>query len=157
MTNIITNIPIDIDIRINTIYDAFYNKNSTGNYGYIPIIKNSLNLDDLKMHDNYDITSVLDQNIEFIGKYNNRYYFKRKSDTSYPTTIVVSKYNDLSFNNINNNKELYNVLVHTILSEITFNERYLHTIIPIVNFDLDMKNLENKNKLIHFHRKCKDF
>ena len=44
----------NIDVRINILYDAIYNKNSSSTYIFKPIIKQNISLIDIKMPNDYN-------------------------------------------------------------------------------------------------------
>jgi hypothetical protein len=137
----------DIDYRINMLYDAIYNKNTSECYMTEPILKNNINLIDLKMPNNFDFSSVF-KDTKFIENTNNKFYFERKSDSSYSTLIVIEKYKGHIVNDMERTKELYNVLIHYVLSEFVINEKFLHIMLPIMFFDQSSIELK-KNNIIY--------
>ena len=53
------------------------------------------------------------------------YYFKRESTSSYPVTIIIKKYSEIkNINDMERSSDLYNTLIHYVLSEIVINEKY---------------------------------
>src|SRR6202012_5058588 len=81
-----------IDYCLNTLYDYFYNKDREGCYKFKPIIKNNIKLIDIKKLADFDYNDILTGKVKFMGKFNNKYQFKRYSETSYPCTISIGIY-----------------------------------------------------------------
>jgi hypothetical protein len=133
----------NIDFRINTLYNAMYNKEDSSNYIFKPIVKNNISLINIKEPLNFDLTEIFKSDIKYIGKYNNKWIFKRTSDSSYPCTITIGKYNK---NNTNNNdltrSELYNPAIHYILSELSITENFKHVLLPLMFSDVSEEYLK---------------
>src|SRR5438132_139565 len=127
----------NIDFRINLLFDAVYNKSNTECYVIDPIIKKNITLLDLKEPDDFDKAHIFEGNFKYLETVGNKKYFKRNTDSSHPTTVIIEPYTDKNSNNNNmeNSKILYNTLCHYVLSEITINEEYRHVILPIMFFD----------------------
>src|SRR3989344_5009691 len=139
----------DIEFRINLVYDVVYNEQKLNCYNMLPIIKNNLSLIDLKEPEQINLEHVFDKDIKYVEERNDRYYFTRYSESSYSTTLVIGKYSHTNINNMEQSAELYNVLVHYVLSDISINEKIRHVMLPIMFFDIHMKKLEKLNKNVY--------
>ena len=139
----------DIEFRINLLYDVVYNEQKLNCYNMLPIIKNNLSLIDLKEPEQINLEHVFDKDIKYVEERNDRYYFTRYSESSYSTTLVIGKYSHTNINNMEQSAELYNVLVHYVLSDISINEKIRHVMLPIMFFDIHMKKLEKLNKNVY--------
>jgi hypothetical protein len=129
-----------LDFRINTLYDFIYSKK--GCYIYQPIIKKNIKLIDLKMPDvQYD--KIFTDDITFIKYYNERYHFKRTSDSTYPCTISIGFYPNKNVDNLEN---LYNIGLSYILSECV-TQQFNGILLPIMYFDMTFEQIK-KYKVI---------
>ena len=140
----------NIDVRINILYDAIYNKNSSSTYIFKPIIKQNISLIDIKMPNDYNyLENALTEKISYIGKYNDKWIFKRTSDSSHPCTLSVCKYSGSRNVNDLGTNELYNPAIHYILSELVINEKIKHIVLPIMFFDIDLTTIQKKVPIMY--------
>ena len=138
-----------LDFRINTLYDAVYNKHATSQYIIKPIVKSNVSLIDIKEPDNFDYKHVFEGQIKYIGIYNSKWTFKRTVDTSHPCTISIGKYEKLGNTNDLSRKELYNPAMHYILSETAINENFKHVMLPLMFFDVLLSDLKKLSPIIY--------
>ena len=138
-----------LDFRINTLYDAVYNKHATSQYIIKPIVKSNVSLIDIKEPDNFDYKHVFEGQIKYIGIYNSKWTFKRTVDTSHPCTISIGKYEKLGNINDLSRKELYNPAIHYILSETAINENFKHVMLPLMFFDVLLSDLKKLSPIIY--------
>ena len=139
----------NLDFRINILYDAVYNKESTSKYNLKPIVKNNISLIDIKEPTSFDFSHVFDGQIKFIDKKNNKWEFKRSSSSSHPCSLLIGKYDGGGNINDLSRKELYNPAVHYILSEIALNENFKHSLLPLMFFDITPNELKEKSMTIY--------
>jgi len=138
----------NLDFRLNLLYDATYG-NKTSQYSIHPIIRNNITLLDIKTPIFYDYSHVFNEDINFIGKYNGKYIFKRKSKTSYPCNLTIGVYkNQINVNNLQH-RDLYNPLMHYVLSEICIVEKLKHVILPILFFDITLDDVKKHSEEIY--------
>lgn len=139
----------NLDVRINILYDAVYNKTGP-KYIFNPIVKHNISLIDIKMPNEYDyLENALSGKITYTGKYNNKWVFKRTSDSSHPCTISIAKY--IGSRNVNDlgTQELYNPAMHYMLSELVINEKFKHALLPLMFFDIDLKKIQKEAPVIY--------
>ena len=151
MTKKITSHEYDhIDFRINVLYDAMYNKASTSHYILKPIIKHNISLIDIKEPSSFDYSHIFEgSTIKFTGKRNNKWEFKRTSESSHPSTLLVGKYYGSGNTNDMGRKELYNPAMHYMLSELALNENFKHSLLPLMFFDISPKDLKVKSEIMY--------
>ena len=58
----------NLDFRINMLYDAMYNENSTTQYMIKPIVKNDIQLINIKEPSEFNYSHVFDGKFNFLGK-----------------------------------------------------------------------------------------
>jgi len=93
----------NLDFRLNVLFDSVYNEDSSECYTVKPIVRNNITLLDIKENEEFDTSSVFNNsNIKFIEYSNKKMHFKRTSDTTYPCTISIGKYQNK--NDKNNTK-----------------------------------------------------
>ena len=139
------NIYDQIDTRLNILYDFMYNKKSDNCYVFNGISRKNIKLEDLKMPDDFDSTDIFNEKSKFLGFYNNRWNFKRYSSTSFPSMMIVGRYNEGKKHNSLSRGELYDIGMMYIISEICANEKFYHSLIPVMCFDIKLENLKNAN------------
>lgn len=131
----------DIDFCLNLLYDMVYGK-STECYELRYESKTNIDTELLKKGESFDYSRVFDTKIEFKMVNNNRVIFERASDTSYPCLIKAAPY-------IQGNKyELFDMKLNYILSDLSINDVYKYTLLPIMNFDVGFDELKKSHKHI---------
>ena len=140
----------DIDFCINSLYKYLYNSNTeTVNcVELIENVKNELSIVDVK---NFDLTLSNKQNIltniKFINKNDNLAKFKKTNTNSHPATISIRPYDKKNSNhNSLKRPEIIDLLVKLTLSELVLNKQVKFIELPIMNFDIEYKNLSNEIK-----------
>ncbi len=141
------NIYDDLDFLVNTLYDYTYNKDKTDKcYKIESIVKKNIKIDDIKKGDDYDYEQVF-KNLKFIDFVNNKILLKRSSGESHPVNIKISMYP----NNINRNAldigQNYGIGIKYILSEYVLNEINPYVILPILNFDISLKDIKKYSEI----------
>jgi len=86
--------------------------------------------------------------MKYLGYYNNKWNFKRNSSDSYPTTVSIGKYKNGNSHNDQAKGELYDVAMLYMAGEIVANEKFNHTLLPIMFFDIKFKDLKKQNAKI---------
>lgn len=128
----------NIDSRINTIFDFYFNENKKTNFIFKPINQSLIEIEDLKViNDNFDISDFFKTKFKFLYKYDNKFFFKRYSSKSFPSTLVIRKGTDGESSGIYNNR-MYKYLFSNLFN----NQMFDHIIIPLVNFNLTGKELK---------------
>ena len=84
--------------------------------------------------------------MKLIDIHDNRLYFKRYSSESFPCMLSIGMYKDGLQNNCMKCKELYNVAILYMCSEL-YKQNHNIVILPIMFFDIYYKDLK-KNNLI---------
>ena len=147
------NIYDDIDTRLNILYDYIYNTKSNNCYIFNGIVRKSITIEDLKMPDDFDGEQVLKEKMKFIGYYNNRWNFKRYSTTSFPSMISIGRYKDGKKTNSLNRGEIYDIGMMFIIGEIVSYEKFNHSLLPIMFFDIELCKLKKYNSDIYLQIK----
>ena len=139
----------DIDFRINVLYDVVYNK-SPSQYTLQPIVKKSIkdDLKHIKMPKEYDPSNIFNGSLEYMGKYNGKYTYKRSSDKSHICTVSFEKYFSLGNADDLGRKEVYNPAIHYILSESVITEKFNHALLPLMFFDMTASELKTQSQEI---------
>jgi hypothetical protein len=139
----------NIDFRLNTLYDYVYNKNTNNCYEFKQIVKNKINLIDIKQPSTYNSDHIFHAEFKYIGSFNNRDHFKRISNNSHNATISFGHYS----NNTNiydiHKQELYNMLIMYILSEAVCIDKLEFILLPIMMFDTNLKNIKENNTEVY--------
>ena len=140
----------DIDFRINVLYDVVYNK-SPSQYTLQPIVKKSIkdDLKHIKMPKEYDPSNIFNGSLEYMGKYNGKYTYKRSSDKSHICTVSFEKYFSLGNADDLGRKEVYNPAIHYILSESVITEKFNHALLPLMFFDMTASELKTQSQEIY--------
>lgn len=119
-------------------------------YIFKPIIKSIIDVDTLKKRDfpENNIQEIFNEKIKMIAKCENKFYFKRFSNIS-DSTIVIGKYDKIN-NNYNdlNRQEMINMGYQYIFSELVLLDLFNYTMLPVMNFDIQWKNLKKTNSVI---------
>ena len=138
---------LNIDFRLNVLFDAVYNETNNECYKFDPISKQNISLIDIKEPADFDCSIVFDKcSLKFIEYSNKRFHFKRASDSTYPCTVSIGKYeNEQNINDLSSN-ELMNIGTMYILSELVISDKIKNILLPIMFFDLDMNDL-NENMI----------
>ena len=135
-----------IDFCLNILFDFFYNKNDKVCYKIKPIIKKSITVNTLKKNKNFVYDDIFNEKIDYVGFYNNKWYFKRSSISSYPCLLCIAKYQDNNNNQDDLERgELIDMGYHYLLSEISANDNLQHVMLPIMNFDIEYDDLIKYN------------
>ena len=137
-----------IDFCLNILYDFYYNKNERKCYQFKPIIKNSITVNTLKKSRNFVYDEIFNEKIDFVGYYNDKWYFKRSSNTTYSCILCIGGYN-IDNTNLDDLErgELINMGFHYILSESFANDNLKQILLPVMNFDINYKDLIEYNPI----------
>ena len=147
---------ININDKINLLYDFVYNQNTKNCFSLGKIILGKIGLDDIKItipnsndddeKEYYELNkkNVLDGKFRVLSfdEVNNQIYLKKYSD-QFPITVKISFYktndkiNDL-FNSPINNDSLFSY----ILSELVLYKKTRHICLPLINIDVKMAEKE---------------
>lgn len=149
-----------LDVRINLLYDVVYNSNNSKHYTIKPIILDNISLEDIKKTNEFTETHEFEQiltdaKFEYKGFINNKWIFKRYSDSSHTSTLSIGKYDLSEIKNPNDlkRKELNNAMMHYILSEVVINDKFKHVILPLMMIDISLDNLSKSNVIYDVIRK----
>lgn len=131
-----------LDVCLNILYDRVYNVEPENCYVVPPITKADIDINTLKRTNHSDWEQIMDSKFEYMGKFNNKYTFRRISKTSYPCTVSISIYNpkNLNLNDLNRG-ELINMAMLYILSELVIAENFPFVLLPLANFDMTREQL----------------
>jgi hypothetical protein len=142
----------NLDDKINLLYDFIYNQNTKNCFSIDKIILGKIGLDDIKI----SLPELDDETYELI-KYNtlngsfkilsfdeeSKQLYLKKYSKQFPITVKINFYNkndkinDL-FNSPINNDSLFSY----ILSELVLNKKTKHLILPIINIDVKISDIE---------------
>lgn len=129
-----------LEVRLTTLYDKVYNKDSNECYKFLPIIKKNIKLIDLKEPNKFDESEVWDAKFEYIGFCNQRWDFKRTSNI-FPCTVSIGKYKpNINVNDISN---LYTIAMPYMLSELVINDGIKFILLPLMYFDTTLEKIKN--------------
>ena len=155
-----SNIFYDFENKINLLFDYLYNINSKNCFNINKIIMGKISLDDIKIPIPVD---SIPTDIEIYNKYKSiiiegrfklitfnkelyQYIFKKYSNL-FSINIKISFYkkneNIESFNSSINNDSLFSYL----LSSLVINKKTKHILLPIINIDMTLKDIEKIIKL----------
>lgn len=133
----------DIEFCLNTLYDYYYSSSDDKCYMFNPIIRSEIKLSDLKKGNDFDPTQVLSGNIKFEEKTDNRWIFKRTSDSSYSCNLEIGIYDKKGYSiNDMNREELINIAMLYMMSELYSVDKMRHIVLPIMMFDIKKKELD---------------
>lgn len=138
-----------LDTYINILYDFFYGNRDTGCYQNKKIIKNEITLENIKMGKDFDSTDIFAGKFNYIGNWNNKWHFERLSSTSYPSCVSIGVYDNKNSNvDDMNRKELINMKMMYIGSEINIMSSNRLILLPIINFDIKLGELRKYNSVL---------
>jgi hypothetical protein len=136
---------LNLNDKINLIYDCIYNKNTSNCYIYDEIILGKININDIKIN--------FDNNLEYkdtIFKYKFKYlnydedkyeiYYKLYTN-NYPIFLKINFYNNNDIDKLNNyinNDNLFSYL----LSLLVLKKKTNHILLPINNIDFKFEDFE---------------
>lgn len=145
------NVYDNIDYLLNIYYDLVYRAKPEKNYIFEPITRKNIELIDLKKPKDFDYSNIFDADLKYIGYYNERYHFKRKSNIGFPCQMSFGYYQTVNTSDMNRGV-LYNMAIMYIVSEIVINEKFKHSVLPIMLFDIYQKD----NKIPDFSQYNKE-
>lgn len=87
-----------LDTYLNILHDYFYGEKDSGCYKNKQIVKNEINIENIKMPADYDSSDVLSAKFNYIGNWNNKWYFERLSTSSYTSCISIGVYDKKNTN-----------------------------------------------------------
>ncbi|VBB18074.1 hypothetical protein YASMINEVIRUS_537 [Yasminevirus sp. GU-2018] len=141
----------NLDFLLNIYNDLIYHKTPENSYRFDPITRKGIQLVDLKKPSTFDHSQVFDGELKYLGAYNNRLHFKRKSKSGYPCHVMFGCYEDANTTNLQKGV-LYNTAIMYIASEFVVNEKFKHSILPVMLFDIDRseiaKHIPNFDQLV---------
>ena len=141
------NLSIDIDEKINLIYNFNYEESGKSCFKIGTIDLNNITLDDIKISNNNEIkedlyNQIIKGNFQLLN-FNEKTkisLFKRFSD-NFSTSIYISPYiktkNTDNINNENNVDSLFSY----VLSKLLLDGKTKHILLPIINIDLTFSEL----------------
>jgi hypothetical protein len=139
----------DFDFLLNTLYDCVYNDTNKGCYKLKPITRKDIHIEDLKMPTTFDKNNILKGKFQYINNYNQKYMYKRISDSTYTCAINIGVYNQTNKNiNAMKRSEIVNMAMMYLTSELAIDEHLKYVLLPIMNFDITIKELKNINELL---------
>ncbi len=138
----VDNIYDDIDFCLTTLYESIYNIKSDECFTFNTINKKDIVIDNLKKGDDFDYSNVLKGNIKLMGIYNGRIHYKIKKNT-YSYTIEIGFINKKYNRSDQKRPELYNMAMMYMSSEIAFEEKFNHVLLPLMCFDINKNVIEN--------------
>ena len=131
----------NLDFLLNIYYDLVYHKIPEKNYRFESIARKHISLIDLKKPASFDASDIFQADMKYIGVRNNKIHFKRKSQTGYPCNISIGFYDNENLSNLNKGI-LYNVAMMYLISEIVITEKFKHSVLPVMLFDIDFNKLK---------------
>jgi len=152
----------DLDKRINILYNL-YNLNNVEEYTVNPIVLGQIGIDDIKIKagDNSMKEDILSGRFKLI-EYNedmHQIIFKKYSN-NLPVTIKVSFYNNIGkatdINKLDNPVNCDSLFSY-LLSTLVLNRKTRHILLPIVNIDVNLKDIEKYIKEDECYKKIKQY
>ena len=131
----------NIDYCLSILYESLYNLKSDECHAFNTINKKDIVMDDLRKNSDFDYADVLKGKIEKMGIYNGRIHYKIKNNT-YPYTLEIGFISKKYNKNDQKRPELFNMAMMYMASEMAFDEKFNHTLLPIMCFDITKKALE---------------
>ena len=139
---------LDIDQKVNLIYNYLYDGSIKNCFKIEPININSISIDDIKIEKNNNIFKEVyndfkNGNFQLV-KFNedkNTTIFKRFSE-GFPVTFHITPY--LKESNITNplSKNNKDCLFSYVLSKLVLDEKTKNILLPIINFDIKFSDLD---------------
>lgn len=134
----------NLDFLLNIYYDLVYHKNPEKDYRLEPISRKNIEMIDLKKPSDFDSSYIFSGDFKYLGFRNGRLHFKRKSKTGgYPCELSIGFYET---NNVTNTSKgiLYDVAMMYMISELVVNEKFKHSVLPVMLFDMKYDDLKQK-------------
>jgi len=146
----------NIDYCLNMLYDFVYTRPSEC-YELKYVSSDQIQLDQLKKQLEFDVSSILKEKIVFEEKIGDKLIFKRSSSTGYPSMIRVSLYskNNLNYNDLNR-EELIDMKANYLLSGLAINDIFKYVLFPIMNFDVKLSDIKNKDVVDEINKNFKN-
>jgi len=141
---------LNLDEKINLLFDYVYNENSKKNIYNCNINIKNIKLDDIKFQikneDYYEEikNEILDAKFKFINYSLNEdeYILLKRYSNNLSLAVKISFYKDNEIDNITspiNNENLFSYL----LSILVLNNKIKHILLPIINFDINFTEIKN--------------
>ena len=130
----------DIDYCLELLYDSIYKDDTTELYKLERIIRKDIKISDLKKDKDFDFSKILSNKFKLHGYYNDRLHYTRIGDI-YPSTMSVGFCNKKINLNDQLRPELYHMAMLYISTELIFDEKFNHTLLPIMCFDIKKQDL----------------
>jgi len=132
----------DLDYCLNIYYDMVYRKTPEKNYMFKPISRKNIELIDLKKPSDFNGDFVLAENLEYIGYHNERFHFKRKSETGFPCDCSFGWY-DGKNPSLMDRGILYNQGMMYMISELCCVEKFKHSLLQVMMFDVKYSQIND--------------
>jgi len=150
----------DLNFCLNMLYDYVYNKKTDECYIFEPIALRGITIDELKKK-YVDYEKILNSKTKYLYEYQDKFIFKRYPNKStqqmekqtgnvnYSVNITICKY-DIFNKNLDdlNRKEIMQIKILYLLSELVINEDIPYILLPIMNFDIKYEELKKINGTI---------
>lgn len=133
----------NLDYLLKIYYEFIYSKKNRNKYFMKPIDKSNIKLIDLKKDENFDYEYIFDKDFEitFDGFQNDKLVFTRKGK-NYNCNLSFGYFSSDSNDNMNTGV-LYNMGMMYMVSDIIVNERFRHSIAPLMLFKIDYKDIKS--------------
>ena len=146
----------NLDDKINLLYDFIYNQNTKNCFSIDKITLGKIGLDDIKLsipesnieEENtfYELnkTNILNGRFKILSFDEDNYQlYLKKYSNQFPITVKISFYNKSDnknnlFNSPINNDSLFSF----ILSELILYKKTKHLILPLINIDVNISDIE---------------
>ena len=132
----------NIDYCLELLYDAIYKNDENICINFEQIDKKSLTINDIKKPDTFNYDDILNSKFKFHGFYNNRIHYTRFG--LYPSTMSIGFMNKKYNRNDILRQELYHMAMLYMSSELVYQEKFNHILLPIMFFDIKKKDLLKK-------------
>jgi hypothetical protein len=137
----------DIDFCLNILYNFIYTKSSTC-YEFKYEAKKDIDIRLLKKGPEFNHTNIL-SNLTFISPNNKTLIFKRNSESGYSSMIRVGVYSEDNKNvNDQKRKEIIDMHLNYIFTDLVINDPFKFILLPIFNFDIKYSELLKNHKNI---------
>lgn len=130
----------DIDYCVELLYDAVYKQDGSELYRLDDINRKEIRISDLKKEKDFDYSKVLSGKFKLHGYYNDRLHYTRIGNL-YPSTLSIGFCNKKINLNDPIRPELYHIAMLYMSTELVFDEKFNHTLLPIMCFDIKKQDL----------------
>ena len=129
----------DIDFLLDIYNDLIYSKEPKNNYEIRKINKSTIYIDDIKKTNNYDYKKYIfnsNNKFTYVGKTSSEtHQYRMKTINGLYCNVYFGVYKDVNDTSMINNA-IYPMTMMYILSELVTLHKFIHTLLPVMLFDI---------------------